>query len=321
MIGLRMDRSAAFALALAALSGLPGAMQAGAVSVRDGTGRTVEIRDTGRIVSIGGAVTEIFYALGLDDRIVAVDTTSLFPPSALRSKPNVGYMRQLSPEGVLGLSPTLIVAAEGAGPKEAIAVLDNAAVPFVHVPDRFTGEGIVEKIALIAGAAGKEARGQCLASIVEADLAALARLRSGIVRPARVMFVLSFANGRPMVAGRGTAADGIIRMTGAVNALDDIQGYKTVSDEAIAAARPDAILSMQREGFRLDAAEVFAQPAIALTPAAQGKNLIVMDGLYLLGFGPRTARAARDLAQRLYPEMPHAQLPSDLRDPAKDCIR
>jgi iron complex transport system substrate-binding protein len=292
-----------------------------AASVRDATGRMVDIRDAGRIVSIGGAVTEIFYALGLEDRVVAVDTTSLFPPSALKTKPNVGYMRQLSPEGVLGLSPTLVMAVEGAGPKETIAVLDHASVPFVHVPDRFTGEGIVEKIALIASATGTDARGKCLASMVEDDLAALAGLRAGIGKPARVMFVMSLANGRPLVAGRGTAADGIIRLAGAVNALDDLHGYKPVSDEAIAVARPDAILSMQREGFKLDPAEVFAHPAFALTPAAETRNLIAMEGLYLLGFGPRTARAARDLARQLYPELPQAEMPSDRNDPVKVCAK
>ncbi len=80
--------------------------------------------DTSRIVSIGGAITEILYALGLEQRIVAVDSTSFYPPQALREKPNVGYMRQLSPEGVLGLNPSLILATEGAGPKETVAVLE-----------------------------------------------------------------------------------------------------------------------------------------------------------------------------------------------------
>ena len=63
------------------------------------------IENPARIVSIGGAITEILYALGFEDRLAGVDTTSLYPPAALRDKPNVGYMRQLSAEGVLGLNP------------------------------------------------------------------------------------------------------------------------------------------------------------------------------------------------------------------------
>src|SRR4051812_9643521 len=131
-------------LVLAAALVMPAA--AGAVTVRDASGRSIDVKDASRIVSVGGAVTEILYALGVSDRIVAVDSTSLFPADALKQKPNVGYMRALSAEGVLGLNPSLVLAIEGLGPKETVAVLEAATVPLVRVPDRFTAEGIVEKI-------------------------------------------------------------------------------------------------------------------------------------------------------------------------------
>ncbi|WP_164135326.1 ABC transporter substrate-binding protein, partial [Stenotrophomonas maltophilia] len=79
----------------------------------------------------GGAITEIVYALGLEGRLVGIDSTSLYPQQALKEKANVGYMRQLSAEGVLGLNPELILATEGAGPKETISVLSAAKVPIV----------------------------------------------------------------------------------------------------------------------------------------------------------------------------------------------
>ena len=284
------------------------------VTVHDAAGRDVKIADAGRIVSVGGAVTEILYALGLEQRVIAVDTTSLFPPRALAEKPNVGYMRKLSPEGVLGLGPSLVLAAEGSGPKETIAVLESAAIPFVQIPDRFTGEGVVEKIRLIAQATGTVARGECLARSVESDLAALAQLRSHIEHPRNTLFLLSFVNGRPMVAGRATAADGIMALAGAANAITAYEGYKPVTDEAIIAARPDAVLAMERASFRLDARTVFDHPAFGATPAAAQKSLISMEGHYLLGFGPRAARAARDLAVALYPSLDPAHDPSAARE-------
>jgi hypothetical protein len=131
--GITARRVAAALLAAAALSIAP---VAHAVTVRDAAGRNVDVKDASRIVSVGGAVTEILYALGLADRIVAVDSTSLFPAEALKQKPNVGYMRALSAEGVLGLNPSLVLAIEGSGPKETIAVLEAATVPLVRVPDR-----------------------------------------------------------------------------------------------------------------------------------------------------------------------------------------
>jgi iron complex transport system substrate-binding protein len=291
------------------------------ITVKDAASHSITIGDSSRIVSVGGAVTEILYALGLESRVIAVDSTSLYPPHALSEKPSVGYMRQLSPEGVLGLGPSLVLAAEGSGPKGTIAVLEAATVPFVQIPDRFTGDGIVEKIRLIAQATGSAQRGECLVGLVEADLHALAALRARIERPRKALFILSFMNGRPMVAGRGTAADGIMALAGVTNAITEYDGYKLINDEAVLAARPDAILAMERASFRLDAQTVFEHPAFATTPAATQRALISMEGLYLLGFGPRTARAARDLALALYPSIDaslHTELMPSERTP-QDC--
>ena len=213
-------------------------------------------------------------------------------------------MRALSAEGVLGLNPSLVLAIEGAGPKETVAVLEAATVPLVRVPDRYTADGIVEKIKLIAEVAGEHDRGECLAGPGRRPISRRSRrCAQKIKQPKKVMFVLSLLNGKPMVAGRNTAADGIIRLAGGVNAIDAYEGYKQISDEAVIAAGPDTVLVMQRQQDTLDAATVFAHAAFAMTPAAAQKSFVAMDGLYLLGFGPRTATAARDLAAALYPAL------------------
>jgi iron complex transport system substrate-binding protein len=211
-----------------------------------------------------------------------------------------------------------VLAADGAGPKEAVAVLEKASVPYVHVPDHFTGDGILDRIRLIAAATGADKRGECLARNVSDDLAALAKLRATIKEPKRVLFILSLANGRAMVAGRGTAADGIIRLAGAQNAITEFEGYKPINEEAIVAAKPQAVLAMEREGYRLNAEEVLSGAGFNLTPAAANKVFVSMEGQYLLGFGPRTARAARDLAHALDPKS-DARLPSDTPASADSC--
>lgn len=263
--------------------------------------------NTNRVVSVGGAVTEILYALGLEERVVGVDTTSLFPPRALAQKPNVGYMRQLSPEGILGLNPQAILAIEGAGPKETMAVLKEAKVPLVTVPEDYSEAGLSDKIRQIAKQMGVENRGTCLAGAVEGDFGDVRTLRAKIQKPVRVMFVMSLVSGRAMVAGRKTGADAIITLAGGANAIDSYEGYKQVSEEAIVAARPDVILAMQRGADSVTADGIFANPAFSLTPAAKTKSFVSMDGLYLLGFGPRTAAAAHDLAGALYPDLKAAK--------------
>ena len=139
-----------------------GTALAAGVTVHDARDRDVTIENPARIVSIGGAITEILYALGFEDRLAGVDTTSLFPAAALRDKPNVGYMRQLSAEGVLGLNPSLVLAMQGSGPKETMDVLDAAKVPLVLVPETFSEQGLLDKIKLVGHAMGADARAACL---------------------------------------------------------------------------------------------------------------------------------------------------------------
>jgi iron complex transport system substrate-binding protein len=74
-----------------------------------------------------------------------------------------------------------------------------------------------------------------------------------------------------------------------------------MTDEAVLAAAPDVILMMDREGdLSMSNDDVIAQPALARTPAAQAGRVVRMDGLLLLGFGPRTPEAAATLYAALY---------------------
>jgi iron complex transport system substrate-binding protein len=257
-------------------------------------------KDTSRIASIGGSVTEIVYALGEQDKLVARDSTSLYPEEALKL-PDVGYMRQLSPEGVLSVNPTGLLVVEGSGPKETIDVLKKASIPFISVPETFDHAGILEKIRVVGRAFGADEKAAALSAEVDADLAAAERLTAGVPEKKRVLFVLSMQGGKILAAGSHTAANSIIELAGAVNAVEGYSGYKQLSDEAAVLARPDIILMMDRgDGQGVSEADLFAHPAIAPTPAGQAKKLIRMDGNFLLGFGPRTAGAIRELATALY---------------------
>ena len=277
-------------------------------TMTDAAGRSVRISDTSRIVSIGGAVTEILYALGLEDRVLAVDLTSTYPARAA-AKPSVGYMRALSPEGVLSVGPSVILAIEGSGPADAIEVLEKASVPFVLVPEGNDAAGVARKVRFIAGIVGAKAHGEEIARAIEQDFATLAKMPGDIAKRRRAIFVLSMAGGAPMVAGRGTAADGVFALAAVDNALTGFNGYKRANEEAALAAEPDAIVIMAERGHAMTPDAVFAVPAFSGTPAARDRRLVALPGSYLLGFGPRAAHAARDLAAGVYPDLKLPPLP------------
>ncbi|GAB4353960.1 MAG: hemin ABC transporter substrate-binding protein [Oricola sp.] len=253
-----------------------------------------------RVLSIGSAITEIIFALGEQDRLVGRDSTSTYPDAAL-ALPDVGYMRALAPEGVLSIRPDLIVASEGSGPPETIEVLKSASIRFVEVPERHSADGVDESIRIVAKAMDAEEKGAELRRAFAAQMVALAATVGGIENRKHVLFILSMQDGRILAAGRHTAADGMIGLAGAENAIAGYDGYKQLTDEALLAADPDVVLMMDRGGeFAIDDATLWSHPGLKTTTAARNKAVIRMNGSYLLGFGPRTAAAALDLAKALY---------------------
>ncbi len=256
--------------------------------------------DTSRLVSIGGSLTEIIYALGEEERLVARDQTAVYPPEVL-SLPDVGYMRALAPEGVLSVSPSAILIIEGSGPRETLDVLSKASVPYVTVPESYSHEGILTKVRFVGAALGVDAEAAALTAELDTQLAAAEALTANISERKAVLFVLSIQGGKINASGTGTAANGIIALAGADNAITEYQGYKTLTDEAIITADPDVILMMDNGGDGSAANDaLLAHPAVQLTTAGRNKALIRIDGAYLLGFGPRTPQAIVELAQKIY---------------------
>jgi iron complex transport system substrate-binding protein len=298
-----------FAFAAISLAVISQTIAAEPRTVIDAAGRKIEIADASRIASVGGSVTEVLYALGLGDRVIAVDQTSTYPEAA-REKKNLGYMRALSAEGVLATSPSLILAIEGSGPPDAIEILQRASVPFVLVPDARDQAGVAKKIRFIAEAAGAREEGEKLSRAVLDDFSVLAAEREKIKEHRKAVFVLAMGQGSPIVGGRETSAEAIFKLAGVDNALDKISGFKPAVDEMVLASAPDAVVVMSDRDHALNADTVFALPAFAGTPAARTRSLVALPGLYLLGFGPRTAHAAHDLAAALYPELKLPSLPA-----------
>ncbi|MEO5615036.1 MAG: ABC transporter substrate-binding protein [Cypionkella sp.] len=258
--------------------------------------------DAKRVVTLGGSVTEIAVALGAGDLLVARDSTSNYP-AAITALPDVGYIRALSPEGVLSVAPDLILVEADAGPTAALDVLTTAGVPFLRMPGDPTPAGVVDKINAVAEALGRKAEGEALAESVQAGLTEAEARAAAVTDKKRVLFVLSLQGGRVMAGGEGSSAEGIIALAGGINAATGFQGYKQMTDEAVLAAAPDLILMMDREGdLAIGNADVMAHPTLSQTPAAQSGNIVRMDGMLLLGFGPRTPDAAKALYDALYPQ-------------------
>lgn len=254
-----------------------------------------------RIITLGPDVTEIVYALGADAKIVALDRSSKYPADTA-NKTNLGYRRSLSAEGVLALHPDLIIASEDIGPPEMVDVLNQSGVPVLYIPAENSREGLAKKIRLISQHMKLESQGDTLTKRVIEDFdAAMAYVRQvSEGRRKKVVFFHGLA--KLSGAGSDTAADAFISHAGGVNPLAVYKGYKAVSEEWLLEAEPDVVLMLADGAGGPKAEDVFSVKALQTTPAAKNKALIVLDGSYMLGFGPRTAEAVRNFAKALYGE-------------------
>lgn len=254
-----------------------------------------------RIVTLGGPICETVFSLGAGERVVGADQSSLYPEAATRL-PQVGYYRQFSAEGVLGLRPDLVLASSEAGPAAALEHLRGAGIRVEPVPaahDLDDARANIDRIAAIVGADPTP-----LLAALERDLAGVDALRARTTSRPRVLFVYARGPGHLLIGGRGTPASEVLRLAAADNAGDALEGMKPWSAEAVVAAAPDAIVLPTRGLASLGGeGGLLAMPGLAETPAGRARRIVAVDDLELLGFGPRIGRGLRALLLGLHPEL------------------
>ena len=294
------------ALALAVALGAAGCGKDASSTAKGGSAsaREAEAKGDVRVVSVGGTMTEIVFGLGMGSRVVAVDTSSVYPADGVGKLPKVGYQRTRAAEGVMREKPTLLLLSAEAGPPATIEQLKGMGVATRIVPADATVDSAKEKIRQIAEALGAKARGEEMVTQLGKELdEATALVRRATSKP-RVLFIYARGAGTLMVSGARTPAAEMIRLAGGENAVEGFEGFKPLTAEAVTAAKPDVILipalGLESVG---GLAGLLAQPGLSLTPAGKDGRVVTMDDLLLLGFGPRLGRAVQDLATKIHPEL------------------
>lgn len=250
-----------------------------------------------RIVSMGGTVTETLYALGLGEAVVGADISSTYPPE-VAEKATLGYFRQASAEGVVSLSPTLVVSTGELGPATVVEQIRAAGVGVLIVEDANTWAQAERRIRFLGQALGQHEAAEEILAGIEREREAATPLRPHL--PVRTMFVYARGVGAVYVSGTNTVADLMIRESGGINVVSSFEGFQQLTPEAVVEAAPDMIV-MQESGLEsvggVDG--LFALPGIAQTPAAKTRSVVTMDGALLVGIGPRSGRGVQILTAKL----------------------
>ncbi|MEB0189680.1 heme/hemin ABC transporter substrate-binding protein [Pseudomonas sp. CCI1.1] len=261
-----------------------------------------------RWVSAGGALSEWVTALGGESKLVGVDTTSQHPAS-LKALPSIGYQRQLSAEGILSLRPQILVGTEEMGPPPVLAQIRSAGVQvdmFSAQPDLPTLKGNLEHLGKLLGS---KAQADALFAGYEQ---ALAQQKNWVVKAQAtqkapgVLLLLGHAGGKPLIAGKDTAADWMLQQAGGRN-LATHTGYKPFSVESLAGLSPEVLVFADRAltGDAARAALFKENPILASTPAAKNGRVFELDPTLLVGgLGPRLPQSLEKLSAGFYPSQP-----------------
>ena len=249
-----------------------------------------------RIVTLGAGVTETVFALGLGDLVAGVDASSKFPEKATQ-KAQVGYIRMTSAEGIASLMPDLVLAGSTLGPASVKKQLQAASIRLELVEKPTDVQSALQRILKIGKILNKPEEAKKLVDKIELDVAKANKLQRPNQKP-RVLFIFTHGGAAVNVSGTKTAAHTMIEASGGINAVTGYEGYKPITAESLLGAQPTLILVTTRSLNAIGGEKgLWATPGLSLTPAGKTKNLVVVDDLKLLGFGPRTGETILELSK------------------------
>ncbi|MCC5916773.1 MAG: ABC transporter substrate-binding protein [Cryomorphaceae bacterium] len=251
-----------------------------------------------RIITLGGAVSEIVAALGAENHIVATDITSVYPPT-LREKPNLGHQSQVKIESILAQKPDVIISLKDFLSDENKEMLTRYQIELIEVENHFSLSSTKKMISTI----GRTLNLADKATALIDNLPALSESTPQANKP-RVLFVYARGAGALNIAGRETFAASIIALAGGENAVDAFTDFRALTPEALAAANPDYLLFFTSGYESMGGTEgILKIPGVKETRAGKNKAFIYMDSSLLSNFGPRLGEAVDELRTKITAEL------------------
>ena len=259
-----------------------------------------------RIIVIGSSLAETVYALGAQDQIVGVDLTSTYPLE-LQSKVKLGYMRNLSIEGLMSLNPDLVMLSQDAGPPLVIDQLKKFGVPVEIFPVCMSIDDVKNQISRVGKILDLTLRSTHLNEQISQNWHKTQKMMSQSFDTSKqnhrqalsVIFLMAHIPGKMMAAGKGTTADNVLNMLQLKNRFT-FEGYKPISAESLIYVNPDVVV-MTEQGVKALGGEdrLWYIPGMSKIVAKKAVDFIQMDANYLLAFGPRLPYAIAELNEKI----------------------
>jgi cobalamin transport system substrate-binding protein len=255
-----------------------------------------------RIISIIPATTEMLFAIGAGDRVVAVGSYDRFPPDVDRL-PRVGALLDPNVERILSLKPDLVILY--GTQTDLRAQLERAGIPFFPYVHRGLPD-IAATIRALGARVGVDASANALASRLESQIASVRGRVAGRPRP-KTLLVFGREPGtlRNLDASGGVGfLHDMLEAAGGDDVLGDTRQQSVLlSTELVLARAPDVIIELRyARGDNTAAADLKAWDALPSVPAVKNHRVHLLQGEEFVVPGPRVAAATERLARTLHPE-------------------
>lgn len=270
----------------------------GAATFTDEVGRQVELsRPPQRIISLAPSITEILFALQLEEKIVGVSNFCLFPPAA-RKKEKIGDYAHPSLEKIVALKPDLVIGLAEGELRSLIARLTELKIP-AYISNPGNVAEIIFSIRRIGGLTGAAKKGLEIAGRMEQKVKQIQEKVKNFPHP-RVLHVLNFD---PLLsAGKGTFINDLIRLAGGRNLAESAAGkYPRLSIEEVLTMDPEVILlaSMKSADPLLEQRQWWERWK-TITAVRQGR-VYVLDADLIHRPSPRIVIGLQEVARALHP--------------------
>jgi len=255
-----------------------------------------------RIVSMAPDLTEILFALGLDEEIAGVTQYSDYPPAA-KEKPKVGSFWQPNIEAVVAAKPSLIITLGSPQQKNLAERLKRIGYETLTV-NLETVNDLFKAMAEIGTATGRQRQANELISNVKEKLKALSSL-VGDEAKVRVLWVVQREPLR--VAGRNTFVNELIELAGGENAIGHtVHKYPPIGAEQVIISRPEVIIEPdmgQKDPAAQRDAALRYWSRFKNVPAVTNGRVYVIPGGAVSRLGPRLYEATETIARCLRPHL------------------
>ena len=216
-------------------------------------------------------------------------------------------MRALAAEPIMAFAPTIVLATDIAGPVETLDALERLGVEVAMIPNDSVATGPGDKIRAVAAALGVDERGDELADVVDAEIAAATARAVGAESTPRVGVLYLRGQNVQLLFGEGSGVDWLIEAAGGIDIADElgVVDNAPINAEALLRAAPDVLVIPARGLESVGGVDGLLQlPGIAETPAGQQRRILTYDDQILLGNGPRTGAFLDQFINDLHGDLP-----------------